>query len=62
MIRKKFLISGGYGAEGAQIARILHDRHPDPEFVLGGRSAGKQHLFYPTVSTRLAWIRMQTIH
>ncbi|PQP83349.1 saccharopine dehydrogenase [Paenibacillus sp. PCH8] len=41
MIRKRVLIAGGYGAVGAQIARILHDRHPDLELVLGGRSAGK---------------------
>ncbi|ETT72048.1 saccharopine dehydrogenase [Paenibacillus sp. FSL R7-277] len=41
MNRKKVLIAGGYGAVGVQIARILHDRHPDLELVLGGRSAGK---------------------
>lgn len=41
MNRKRVLIAGGYGAVGAQLARILHDRHPDLELVLGGRSAGK---------------------
>ncbi|KAA8785147.1 saccharopine dehydrogenase [Paenibacillus amylolyticus] len=38
---RKILIAGGYGAVGAQIARILHDRHADLELLLGGRSSGK---------------------
>ncbi|MFB9752800.1 saccharopine dehydrogenase [Paenibacillus hodogayensis] len=41
MIRKLVLIVGGYGEVGRQIAQILHDRHPDLDIALGGRSPGK---------------------
>ncbi|MCM3143250.1 hypothetical protein [Brevibacillus sp. MER 51] len=46
----KVLIVGGYGTVGSQIAKILHDRHPTLELLLGGRSAGKS---FPFTSTRL---------
>ncbi|BAH44745.1 hypothetical protein BBR47_37680 [Brevibacillus brevis NBRC 100599] len=46
----KVLIVGGYGTVGSQIAKILHDRHPTLELLLGGRSAGKP---LPFASTRL---------
>ncbi|MFC8688818.1 saccharopine dehydrogenase [Brevibacillus porteri] len=46
----KVLIVGGYGTVGSQIAKILHDRHPTLELLLGGRSAGKS---LPFASTRL---------
>jgi len=39
--RKMVLIVGGYGAVGRQIAQILHDRHPDLDIALGGRSPEK---------------------
>ncbi|MET7020952.1 saccharopine dehydrogenase NADP-binding domain-containing protein [Bacillus mycoides] len=41
MNKKTVLIVGGYGVVGGQIARILHDRHPDLEIRLGGRTLGK---------------------
>ncbi|MFF2888509.1 saccharopine dehydrogenase [Paenibacillus sp. NPDC057967] len=41
MSKKKVLIVGGYGEVGKQIAQILHDRHPDLDIALGGRSPGK---------------------
>ncbi|MGG3890806.1 saccharopine dehydrogenase [Metabacillus fastidiosus] len=45
MNKKKVLIVGGYGAVGRQIAQILHDRHPDLDIVLGGRSPEKAEHF-----------------
>lgn len=41
MNRKMVLIVGGYGAVGRQIAQILHDRHPELDITLGGRSPEK---------------------
>ncbi|MED3013743.1 Saccharopine dehydrogenase, partial [Bacillus thuringiensis] len=41
MNKKTVLIVGGYGVVGSQIAQILHDRHPDLEIRLGGRTLGK---------------------
>ncbi|WP_010496072.1 saccharopine dehydrogenase [Paenibacillus elgii] len=41
MNRKMVLIVGGYGEVGRQIAQILHDRHPDLDIALGGRSPKK---------------------
>jgi len=41
MQTKKVLVVGGYGTVGSQIAKILHDRHPEIELQLGGRSSGK---------------------
>lgn len=41
MNKKLVLIVGGYGVVGRQIAQILHDRYPDLELALGGRSPGK---------------------
>ncbi|WP_138753070.1 saccharopine dehydrogenase NADP-binding domain-containing protein [Paenibacillus sinopodophylli] len=35
------LIVGGYGEVGRQIAQLLHDRHPNLNIALGGRTAGK---------------------
>ncbi|MNO41293.1 Saccharopine dehydrogenase [compost metagenome] len=48
MNRKKILIVGGYGAVGRQIATILHDRHPDLDIILGGRSPQKAAPFKST--------------
>lgn len=41
MKRKMVLIVGGYGTVGRQIAQILHDRHPELDITLGGRSPDK---------------------
>jgi hypothetical protein len=41
MNKKTILIVGGYGVVGSQIAQILHDRHPNLEIRLGGRTVGK---------------------
>jgi len=41
MNKKIVLIVGGYGIVGRQIAQILHERHPDLDIVLGGRSPEK---------------------
>ncbi|WP_312114104.1 saccharopine dehydrogenase [Brevibacillus reuszeri] len=50
MQTKTVLIVGGYGTVGSQIANILHDRHPEIELLLGGRSTGKP---LPFPSSRL---------
>lgn len=50
MAAKKVLIVGGYGTVGSQIAKILHDLHPEIEWLVGGRSSGKP---LPFSSTRV---------
>jgi len=32
------LLAGGYGVVGAQVARLLRDRHPELPLLLGGRT------------------------
>ncbi|GGE67935.1 saccharopine dehydrogenase [Priestia taiwanensis] len=45
MEKKTVLIVGGYGVVGSQIAHMLHERYPQLEFLLGGRTANKEAPF-----------------
>lgn len=38
---KTILIAGGYGVVGEQIARLLHQRHPDWHLIIAGRNIAK---------------------
>lgn len=43
------LIAGGYGVVGAQVARLLRERHPDLPLLLGGRTPDRARALAATL-------------